>query len=51
MENIQEKMASLGRYREALDEGEKELFDILIGCANDIFTSIEQGGGVNPQVL
>lgn len=42
-EKIQEKIDSLLRYREALDPGEKELFDILMGYANEVALSIDEG--------
>ncbi|MEW6722769.1 MAG: hypothetical protein AB1324_05905 [Candidatus Micrarchaeota archaeon] len=40
-EKIQEKVDTLLRYREALDEGEKEVFDILMGYANEVAMAID----------
>jgi hypothetical protein len=48
-EKIQEKIDTLLRYREALDEGEKEVFDILMGYANEVAMAIDgraAGSGV-----
>jgi|GEM_PF-6139117 len=34
--DMEEKLASLDSYRPALDEDEKELFDLLIGYAREL---------------
>ena len=41
-EKIQERIDTLLCYREALDESEKELFDMLIGYANEIAAIIDK---------
>ncbi|MFH0884460.1 MAG: hypothetical protein V1861_02010 [Candidatus Micrarchaeota archaeon] len=40
---IAEKIESLMKYRESLDENERELFDVLIHYANEVAIAIEQG--------
>ena len=37
------KVESLMRYRDALDENEKELFDVLIQYAKEVAVSVERG--------
>ncbi len=41
-ENVRGKIDSLMRYRDALDEGERELFDVLIHYANEVAMEVEQ---------
>lgn len=36
------KLASLDSYRASMDESEKELFDILMGYARELLTTVEQ---------
>ena len=36
MEDVEEKIDSLLGYREALDEEDKEVFDILVGHAREL---------------
>jgi hypothetical protein len=47
---IREKIGSLMQYREALDESERELFDILMGYANEVVTAIDcRAAGMDAQ--
>jgi hypothetical protein len=39
MDEIEKKLASLDSYRPALDENEKELFDLLMGYARELLES------------
>lgn len=48
-EEIQRKIDALFQFRNALDENEKELFDILLEYANEVALSID-GCGVHPQL-
>jgi len=43
-EKIQAKVDSLLRYRAALDDSERELFDMLIRCANEVAMAVDGGG-------
>jgi hypothetical protein len=43
IERIQERIDALMGYREALDGSERELFDALIGYANEVALSIDRG--------
>ena len=45
MEKIQGKIDGLLQYRSALDENERELFDILVGYANEIVLTIDNRVG------
>jgi hypothetical protein len=38
---IQEKIDTLLKYREALDDSEKEVFDVLMSYANEVAISID----------
>lgn len=40
-----EKIGSLMKYRDALDETERELFDVLIQYANEIAAEVGCGAG------
>ena len=42
IEKIQERIDSLMGYRNALDESERELYDILISYANEVALSIDK---------
>lgn len=42
MERIQEKIESLVRYRQTLDDTDKEVFDVLMNYAREVASSIEQ---------
>jgi|WetSurMetagenome_2_1015567.scaffolds.fasta_scaffold335926_1 hypothetical protein len=46
-EDVREKIDSLMRYRDALDESEKELFDVLMSYADEVARAV--GRGVAPQ--
>jgi hypothetical protein len=39
---IELRFASLDSYRAALDESEKELFDMLMGYARELLADVEQ---------
>jgi len=41
--SVAEKIESLMRYRESLDESERELFDVLIQYANEVALAVGQG--------
>jgi hypothetical protein len=41
--SVAEKIGSLMRYRESLDESERELFDVLIHYANEVAMAVGQG--------
>ena len=41
--SVAEKIGSLMRYRESLDESERELFDVLIHYANEVALAVGQG--------
>ncbi|MFN7990970.1 MAG: hypothetical protein U0R44_02310 [Candidatus Micrarchaeia archaeon] len=43
-ERIQQKIDALMQYRSSLDDGERELFDILIGYANEVAMTIDASG-------
>ena len=42
MMDFDAKLASLESYRPSLDEGEKELFDMLMGCARELLFEVER---------
>jgi hypothetical protein len=46
-EDVRGKIESLMRYRDVLDESERELFDVLMGYANEVASAV--GRGVTPQ--
>jgi hypothetical protein len=43
MMGVEDRFASLLRYRDALDESERELFDMLMSCAREVMASMGQG--------
>lgn len=43
-EETQAKIDALLKYRNALDDGERELFDVLISCANEVARTVDGGG-------
>lgn len=43
----QTKIDSLLRYRGGLDDAGRELFDMLIGCANEVARVVERDSGVS----
>lgn len=40
MEAMKERFGALLRYRDALDESERELFDLLMGYAGEVAASV-----------
>ena len=42
-ENARGKIDSLMAYRDALDESERELFDVMIEYANEVAMAVERG--------
>jgi hypothetical protein len=41
-EKVQERVDTLLRYRDGLDGSERELFDLLMGYANEIARSMDR---------